>query len=80
MKLTLRQALALAEPLRNARVVAGEAGLDNVVASVCGTDGDPQGLEGQERTLREAGAVVFPSNVQATAFAREIIQRRAEGG
>lgn len=34
MQLTLRQALALAEPLRNARVVAGEAGLDNVVASV----------------------------------------------
>jgi len=34
MQLTLRQALELAEPLRNARVVAGEAGLDNVVASV----------------------------------------------
>ncbi|MEW5825550.1 MAG: PucR family transcriptional regulator ligand-binding domain-containing protein [Candidatus Bipolaricaulota bacterium] len=34
MQLTLRQALELAEPLRNARVVAGAAGLDNVVASV----------------------------------------------
>lgn len=34
MQLTLRQALDLAEPLRNARIVAGEAGLDNVVASV----------------------------------------------
>jgi len=34
MQLTLRQALELAEPLRDARVVAGEAGLDNVVASV----------------------------------------------
>jgi len=34
MQLTLRQALTLAEPLRNAQVVAGEAGLDNVVASV----------------------------------------------
>ena len=34
MQLTLREALTLAEPLRKARVVAGEAGLDNVVGSV----------------------------------------------
>ena len=34
MQLTLREALTLAEPLRNARVVAGEDGLDNVVSSV----------------------------------------------
>ncbi len=34
MQLTLREALTLAEPLRKAHVVAGEAGLDNVVTSV----------------------------------------------
>jgi len=34
MQLRLREALTLAEPLRKARVVAGEAGLDNVVTSV----------------------------------------------
>jgi len=34
MQLTLREALTLAEPLRNARVVAGASGLDNVVGSV----------------------------------------------
>ncbi len=34
MRLTLRQALALAEPLRKARVVAGAEGLDNLVSSV----------------------------------------------
>jgi purine catabolism regulator len=34
MQLTLREALTLAEPLRKARVVAGERGLDNVVGSV----------------------------------------------
>ena len=34
MQLTLREALTLAEPLRQARVVAGEGGLDNVVGSV----------------------------------------------
>lgn len=34
MQLTLREALTLAEPLREARVVAGEGGLDNVIRSV----------------------------------------------
>ena len=34
MQLTLREALTLAEPLRKARVVAGESGLDNVIRSV----------------------------------------------
>jgi purine catabolism regulator len=34
MRLTLREALTLAEPLRQARVVAGARGLDNVVRSV----------------------------------------------
>jgi len=46
-----------------------------VVASVCGTDGDPQGLEKQEATLRDAGVIVFPSNAQATLAARELIGR-----
>ncbi len=34
MQLTLREALTLAEPLREARVVAGEGGLDKVIRSV----------------------------------------------
>ncbi len=34
MRLTLREALTLAEPLRQAKVVAGARGLDNVVRSV----------------------------------------------
>ncbi len=34
MALTLREALTIAEPLRRAKVVAGERGLDNVVQSV----------------------------------------------
>ncbi len=71
----------LAEAISKAKKAAlqGERYL-SVVASICGTDGDPQGLEKQENTLREAGVVVFPSNVQATAFTRDIIQRRAEEG
>jgi len=50
-----------------------------VVASICGTDGDPQGLDRQERILQESGAAVFPSNVQAAGFARDIILRRLRG-
>lgn len=34
MQLTLREALTLTEPLRKARIIAGESGLDNVIRSV----------------------------------------------
>jgi hypothetical protein len=44
-----------------------------LVASVCGTDGDAQGLEPQARALIEAGVLVFPSNAQAAAFCRETV-------
>ena len=33
-----------------------------VLAHVCGTERDPQGLAKQERTLREAGALLLPTN------------------
>lgn len=46
-----------------------------LVASVCGADGDPQGLHRQIRTLEEAGAVVMPSNADASALAARVIQR-----
>lgn len=48
-----------------------------VVASVCGTDKDPQDLREQEQMLRDAGVVVFPSSAHASLFAREIVSRRA---
>ena len=54
-----------------------------VVASVCGTDGDAQGLEAQTRKLAEAGVLVFPSNAQAAVFCREAMTRlgvRKEAG
>lgn len=44
-----------------------------VVASVCGTDLDPQGLERQERTLADAGVLLEPSNARAADLAAEII-------
>ena len=46
----------------------------SVVASVCGTEGDPQDLAGQVRMLQEAGAVVLPSSARATQFSADLIQ------
>ena len=73
-------AIASADPvgdmldaIRGARQAASRRGGHLcVVTSVCGTDQDVQGLEGQARTLVEAGALVFPSNAQAAEFCREV--------
>jgi FdrA protein len=40
----------------------------SVVASICGTEGDPQNLQHQVKVLEEAGVVVFPSSAQAAQF------------
>lgn len=50
----------------------GRGGHLSVVASVCGTSDDAQGLEAQSRMLRDAGVLVFPSNAQAALFSREV--------
>jgi FdrA protein len=47
-----------------------------VVASICGTEDDPQDLNLQARMLREAGALVFQSNARAAAFCGELLHRR----
>jgi FdrA protein len=47
----------------------------SVVASVCGTEGDPQRLSAQEDKLRAAGVAVLSSNVQAARLAARIAQR-----
>ncbi len=44
-----------------------------VVASVCGTEGDPQGLQRQTRALEDASVLLLPSNAQAAAFAGRLI-------
>lgn len=51
---------------------AGERGLV-VVASVVGTDGDPQGLAAQQRKLREAGAHVLATSARAARYAAEVV-------
>ena len=48
--------------------VKKKGGFLSVAASVCGTEGDPQGLQRQTRLLEEEGVVVFPSSAQAALF------------
>jgi FdrA protein len=44
-----------------------------VVASICGTDGDPQIMEHQRDQLEKAGVIVFQSNARATLFCSELL-------
>jgi FdrA protein len=57
-------ALAAAPPTRPA-----------VIASVCGTEGDPQVYSRQVRMLEEAGVVVAPSNAHAAELALTAVRR-----
>ncbi len=43
-----------------------------VVASVCGTEADPQSLDAQVRALQQAGVLVFATSAQAARFCREV--------
>jgi succinyl-CoA synthetase alpha subunit len=64
--------------LRTARAARRRAGDDLVVvASVCGTDADPQNRAAQVRALESAGVIVMPSNAQAARLAALVAARRA---
>jgi FdrA protein len=45
-----------------------------VIASVTGTDGDPQGYSRQVATLRSAGVIVAPSNAHAAELAASLVE------
>lgn len=47
----------------------------SVIASICGTDKDPQDMEEQAEKLKNAGVVVMPSNAQAARMASLIATR-----
>ncbi len=47
-----------------------------LVASVCGTDEDPQGLARQEAALREAGVLLADSNARAVMLASALVKNR----
>ena len=53
-----------------------KSGAPVLVASVCGTDEDPQGLEKQEAALRGAGVLLEGSNARAARLAAAIAGRR----
>ncbi|MDF2485104.1 MAG: FdrA family protein [Herbinix sp.] len=64
----------LSDSIRVAKVSAEAEGRHLlVVASVCGTEGDPQSLSRTQRQLMDAGAVVLPSNAQATRFVELVL-------
>jgi FdrA protein len=69
---------ALIPSIRDARRTAQAAGGHlAVVAHVCGTDLDPQGLARQEDALRAEGVLVEPTNAQAARLAGLIVAGRA---
>ncbi len=49
-----------------------------VVASVCGTEGDPQDVNLQIKLLKEAGAIVFHSNAKAASFCCALLKSPGE--
>jgi len=48
-----------------------------IVASVCGTEADPQVYSAQVSKLEAAGVVVAPSNARAAEFALALSRRQA---
>jgi succinyl-CoA synthetase alpha subunit len=57
------------------RIVQNRGGQLTVVASVCGTDGDPQILDLQITLLKDAGVFVFQSNARAASFCCELLKK-----
>jgi len=67
----------LIEAVRQAKgKAARRGGCLTVVASICGTDQDPQDLEAQKLSLQEAGAFLLPNSAQAAGFCRDLLQKR----
>jgi FdrA protein len=69
----------LADGVRAARAAAGTRALV-AIASVTGTDQDPQDARAQARTLEAAGIVVAPDNRAAAALAAAVLAASAARG
>ncbi|MHB0858117.1 MAG: acyl-CoA synthetase FdrA [Anaerolineae bacterium] len=69
----------LVPAVEKAQKVAREGGRDLLfIASVCGTESDPQSLSRQEQALREAGLILAPSNAEAARLAVRAIEAIGE--
>lgn len=67
----------LKEAIHDAKLEGrGRGGYLSVIASVCGTENDPQSFNNQKKTLEDAGVVVMPDNAQAARLAALIAQSR----
>ncbi len=67
----------LMDSLQEAKAIRSKRGGDlTIVASVCGTEQDPQDMDLQIEMLKECGVLVFPSNARATAFCQRLLERR----
>jgi Succinyl-CoA synthetase, alpha subunit len=65
----------LSDAIRQAKEIAQKAGrYITVVATICGTDADPQGKAASRKKLEDAGAIVLPSNAQATRFTQLLLE------
>jgi FdrA protein len=74
-------AAALAPVIREAREAMHAAGRHlSVVASVCGTDDDPQNAEAQRGVLIDAGVLVEDSNARAVRLAGLIAEAHGSRG
>lgn len=68
----------LAEAVEKAREASSRH--VTVIASVCGTENDPQNSLRQEEILKKAGILVFPSNKYAAEVAGKLARYSAERG
>jgi FdrA protein len=65
----------LRESILDAKQTRKEQGGElTVVASICGTEKDPQDLNLQREMLEGAGVIVFQSNASATLFCSELLK------
>jgi len=72
---------ALSESIRAAKSsVETRGGYLSVIASVCGTAEDPQGLDSQVEKLESCGVVVMPSNAQAARLAAMVLKAHSVRG
>jgi FdrA protein len=70
----------LLEAIIKAQELARQRGGDlRVVASICGTENDPQDAHLQSRLLKENGVVLFQSNARATQYCVQLLGEVANG-
>jgi FdrA protein len=65
---------SVAAAVNQAKALQGDRHV-TYIASVCGTEKDPQGLSDQVKKLRNAGIIVLPTNAQAAQLAARILAK-----